>query len=297
MTEQAAAPQGAVVVAQPRAIDTLKQALEDRIPDISAVLPEGMKPERFIRTAILAISKSPALMECTQASLVRSIVEAAEVGLEPTGSLSRAWLVPFRDRDRPRPEAQLIIGYQGLADLMRDTGRVRQVWAEVVYEGDEFSYELGMNPVLRHVPAHKTEDPSKIIYAYACARFADGEVQFHVMSKAQIDAIRARSKGRNGPAWTQSYPQMARKSALRQLANYVPLSTKAQGAIERDDEREFGQPTATAIPTGIAAAREALAARAARVLPTPAVEGEAMPLESPLQETDSTAEAATEGSR
>ncbi len=299
MVQEAEAPTGAVVVTQPaRAVDTIRRALEERIDDIAAVLPEGMKPERFIRTAILAVSKSPDLLACSQASIVRSIVEAAELGLEPTGSLSRAWLVPFHDKDKPRPEAQLIIGYQGLADLMRDTGRIRQVWAEVVYEGDEFAYELGMHPVLRHVPAHQTEDPTKITYAYACARFADGEVQFHVMSKAQVDAIRARSRAKNAPAWMYSYAQMARKSALRQLANYVPLSTKAQGAIERDDEREFSVPVAAPVPKG-SSLREQLAAKAAEVSAAPqqapAVDGEVVPLDAAIPQSADAARRSPDG--
>lgn len=247
MAEQA----NALVVSPPqRAIVQIKDALDSRIEDIAAVLPEGMKPERFVRTAILAISKSPDLMECSQASLVRSIVEAAEVGLEPTGSLSRAWLAPFKEKGKPRPEAKLMIGYQGLADLMRDTGRIRQVWAECVYEGDEFEWDAGAQ-TLRHVPAFATADPVKITFIYARARFNDGFIQSHVMTRAQVEAIRSRAYSRNSPAWVGSWPAMARKTALRQLANYVPLSTKAQGAIQRDDDAEFG----TATPTEAPAAR------------------------------------------
>ena len=60
-----------------------------------------MDIERFKRVALLAVSKNPDLLACSPSSIIRSIIEAAEIGLEPTGSLNRAWLVPFKDKDKP----------------------------------------------------------------------------------------------------------------------------------------------------------------------------------------------------
>lgn len=232
---------------EPRAIVKIRTALQDRTQDLLAVLPDSMggspekRVERFMRVSLMAVSKNPEILACTPSSIVRSIIEAAEVGLEPTGSLNRAWLVGFRaNKDAPK-EAMLMIGYQGYADLMRDSGRVKRVTAEVVYEGDLFRVIKGTEqPRIEHEPAYATEDPSKITYAYAIAWFGDGTYQSEVMSRAQIELIRAKSRQRNGPAWTQGYPQMCRKSTIRRLANYVPLSARAASAIARDDEAEFG---------------------------------------------------------
>lgn len=240
-----AATDSAVIVAEPRAIEVLKTELAAREGDLLAVLPPGMDVQRFMRVSLLAVSKNPDLLKCTPGSIIRSIVEAAEIGLEPTGSLNRAWLIPFKDKDKPKPEAQLMIGYQGYADLMRDSGKVKRVTAEVVYEGDHFKVVKGTaDPHIEHEPAYKTEDPTKITYVYAVAFFGDGEQQFEVMTRDQVEAIRAKSRQRNGPTWTQSWPQMARKTLIRRLANYVPLTARAVEAIARDDEREYGQPAA-----------------------------------------------------
>jgi recombination protein RecT len=221
-------------------IESVKAALDLRAEDIQAVLPPGMDARRFTRVSLLAISKNPDLLECTPTSIIRSIVEAAEIGLEPTGSLNRAWLVPFRENASAPKEAQLMIGYQGYADLMRDSGKIGQVWAEAVFQGDVFKVVKGSEPRIIHEPKYETEDPTKVTHVYAIAVFKDGTQHFEVMTRTQVELIRAKSRQKNGPTWTQNWIQMARKTAVRRLQNYVPLSARAIEAIARDDEREFG---------------------------------------------------------
>ena len=83
----------AVAVREPdRALTVIREELEARESDLLAVLPAGMTPDRFIRVSLLAVSKNKDLLRCTPGSIIRSIIEAAEIGLEPTGSLNRAWL-------------------------------------------------------------------------------------------------------------------------------------------------------------------------------------------------------------
>ncbi len=143
--------ENALVVKEERSIELIKTELEKRETDLLAVLPPGMDAQRFMRVSLLAISKNPALLRCTPGSIIRSVVEAAEIGLEPTGSLNRAWLVPYENKDTKKQEAQLMIGYQGYADLMRDSGKVTRVVAEVVYDGDHFKVVKGTDePRIEH---------------------------------------------------------------------------------------------------------------------------------------------------
>jgi phage RecT family recombinase len=267
-------------------IEGVKQALDLRADDIQKVLPPGMDAQRFTRVALLAVSKNPDLLECTPTSIIRSIVEAAEVGLEPTGSLNRAWLVPFRENANSPKEAQLMIGYQGYADLIRDSGKITRLTAEVVYNGDIFRVYKGTEtPRIVHTPRYKTEDPSEITYAYAVAWFADGGVQFEVMTRQQVELIRAKSRQRNGTTWTQNWPQMARKTVVRRIANYLPLGERVlrggltvAEVLARDDEREFGEGQSTAVSSGAAHVRERIrnrrGAQPEEVAPAPEQEPE-----------------------
>lgn len=307
-----AEPQQSTAVAvvpptQEKAIVTIKRELEAREQDLLAVLPHGMDAQRFVRVSLIAISKNPDLLACTPGSIIRSIVEAAEVGLEPTGSLNRAWLIPYENKDTKKKEAQLMIGYQGYADLMRDSGKVTRITAECVYEGDHFRVIKGTEePRIEHEPAFATEDPTKITFVYGVAWFADGTNQHEVMSHQQVEAIRAKSRQRNGPTWTQNWPQMARKTLVRRLANYVPLTARAIAAIARDDEREFGPTSAAPTVSRTAEVRDRVLNRGKEAEPAQDAPGSAAqaevapdagpsPSASAAQQMEPTAPVATEG--
>lgn len=253
---------------EPRAITLITSALNDRLDYFRSVLPASMDASRFVKVAVTAISKNPDLLRCTPMSIALAIGEAAEIGLEPTGSLNRAWLVPYGD------QATLIIGYEGLQDLARDSGKITAIWSRNVYEGDEFEEVEGSERRLVHKPHHKTEDPEKILFSYAVAQYLDGTLVWEVMSKAQVDAIRAGSRGKNSKGWVQSYGQMARKCPVRRLCHSLPLTPRAIRAIQLDDEHEFG-PAAPSEPkvTKASAVRERIAARNPRKRPTPAKSG------------------------
>ena len=129
-------------------------------------------------------------------------------------------------------------------------------------KGDKGASKGTDEPRIEHEPAFTTEDPAKITYVYAVVWFRDGGHQSEVMTRVQVENIRAKSRQKNGPTWTQNWPQMARKTLIRRIANYVPLSTKAIEAIARDDEREFGSPgTATIVETRASRVKDRLAAR------------------------------------
>jgi recombination protein RecT len=237
-------PTKALATIAPR--EVVKADLDSQIETFMEVMEGDEKSARRIaKMAYAAITKNPELLNCVQwprgrASLIQAVVDAAEVNLPPSGNLNRASIAPFREHSGdPYPLAKLMIGYEGLADLMRD-GPIEDVWAEVVYEGDLFEVEKGLTPTLKHVPAFLTEDVTKVTYLYAVAFFKSGKTHFEVMSREQVEAVRAMSRSKNGPAWTGSWPQMARKTVLRRLSKYVPLSDRAAKGIQRDDEREFG---------------------------------------------------------
>lgn len=211
-------------------------------PQIVKTLPNNMSIDRFQAVTFQAIARNPDLVDCEPASIILAVLEAASLGLEPTGSLSQAWLVPYKPAGARHPRAQLMIGVRGLEELARRSGRVSSITSRVVYQGDEFEVWFGTDEKIVHRPSFVT-DPTKITATYAIAHLTDGGQVFDVMTKDQIDAIRARSKAKNSGPWSTDYPEMARKTVVRRLAKTLPLSIEARDAIERDDELEFGQPT------------------------------------------------------
>jgi recombination protein RecT len=265
-------------------VKAVEASLWQREEAIRAILPNNMDMRRFVKTTMIALSKNKDLHDCTQESIVRSIIEAAEAGLEPTGMLSRAWLVPYANKGVK--EAQLQIGYQGLADLMRRSGEVRKVITRVVYEGDEFNVIQGTEERVEHTPAYLTEDPLKITYFYCIVTYKDGTSQHEVMTRAQVDMVRSRAKAKNADAWTLNYPEMGRKTVARRASKWTPLTVEAIEAIAKDDEREFGIPTIANVTGGVtttrtSSLRESIKAQAQEI------EGSAVEVES-SQQTEAT---------
>ncbi len=242
----------AVVVATARdKVSAIDQALDQRAEALLAIMPASLDYARFRKVVTLAISKNPRLMECTPSSIVRSVIEAAELGLEPTGLLGRAYLVPYRvnvaKRGAPpkwEDQAELRLGYMAYVDLALRSGRVRAAEARLVYEGDAYEVMFGTEPRINHRPAFLTSDPEKILHAYAVVWYVDGTFDFEPMRKDQIDGIRARSKSANSGPWVTDYGEMAKKTVLRRLMKRAPLTVEAMEAINRDDEREYAAPVA-----------------------------------------------------
>lgn len=197
---------------------------------IAQVLPKHVTSDRMLRLALVAANKTPKILECTPASVIQCLVTASSLGLDVSGSLGSAYLIPFKN------ECTLLIGYRGFLELVRRSGQIRTVEAHCVYENDEFIYELGLKPRLEHKP-HRGDDRGELVAAYAIAWFKDGDsYQLEVMWRHEIDAIRSRSRSANSGPWVTDYDEMAKKTVVRRLCKYLPMSVDLQRATTFEDE-------------------------------------------------------------
>lgn len=226
------AEQPAATAAVAKREKTIFDLIRDQEAGFARALPSMISAERFVRVAITAIRTKPALARCTQQSLLGALMLSAQLGLEPSGPLGHAYLVPFGN------EVTFIIGYKGMIDLARRSGAISSIYAECVYEGDEFSWQRGLHPDIVHKPlAADRDDASKITHVYAVARFkGEGEEpQFEVLTRAQVETYRKRSKQPNGEMWTKDYPIASKKTALRRLFSWLPSSVETSQAIASDE--------------------------------------------------------------
>lgn len=221
---------------------TLKDLLERARPAIVQVLPKHLSVDRMLKVALSATARSSALQRCTSQSILRAVMQAAELGLEPGGLLGDAYLVPFRNKIRRGDgqtvlveEAQLIVGYRGYIRLARQSGEVSTIAAHVVRERDSFEVEYGLTPRLVHRPNFR-EARGEPICAYACLNLKDGGYQIDVMSREEIEAIRARSRARDSGPWVTDTAEMWRKTVVRRLLKYAPLSSEQFRRMQEHDE-------------------------------------------------------------
>lgn len=217
---------------------------------IKAALPRHMTPERMARIATTEMRKVPKLRECDPMSFLGAVIQCAQLGLEPGNALGHAYILPFDKREKVggqwktvRTEAQVIIGYRGMIDLARRSGQIVSIDARAVFEGDRFNCELGLDPKIEHVPDWQNPnraDPDKLRFVYAVAKLKDGGVQFDVMSRADVDAIRARSQSASKGPWVTDYAAMAVKTVVRRLFKFLPVSIEMQTAVGLDEMAEAG---------------------------------------------------------
>jgi recombination protein RecT len=213
----------------------VRDYLERMKPELNAALPKHMNPDRMARVALTTIRTNPKLLECSIESLMGAVVQASQLGLEP-GLLGHCYLIPFRNGKTGKTDVQFIIGYKGLLDLVRRSGEIESIAAHVVHEKDTFEFEYGLDEKLRHVPC-LVADRGQVTLAYAYAKFKDnGGYQIMVMTKPEIEAIRERSKAKDNGPWVTDWEEMAKKTVLRRLCKYLPMSIEIAGAIERDEQ-------------------------------------------------------------
>jgi recombination protein RecT len=206
-------------------------------PMIAPMLPKGVTAERMLQAALLVATIDPTgiVAKCTPKSLALSVARIAQWGLEPGVT---AHLVPFFDKKKGCYEAQAIPDYKGLIQLMRECGS--RIDAQVVRAGDEFHYEMGLTPILRHIPAAKA---GEIVAAYCIVRRKGEEPTFEVMTADQINAIRNKlSKQWSGEKVPLLPEWYARKTVIRRASKYVPMygdhGAKLRMALTQDAEYE-----------------------------------------------------------
>jgi recombination protein RecT len=209
---------------------------------MAMALPKHMTSDRLARIALTEVRKTPALGKCDQASFLGAIMQCAQLGIEPGSALGHAYLLPFDNRKKGITEVQFILGYRGMIDLARRSGQILSIEARAVYTADKFHVSLGLNPDLTHEPDWEAEDRGPLRFVYAVAKLRDGGTQFEVMSRADIEKVRQKSRaGQSGP-WVDHYEEMAKKTVIRRLFKYLPMSIEMAGAVEQDERIDINLP-------------------------------------------------------
>lgn len=190
--------------------------------------------------AIQILMNNQALLGCDPESVKHSIVNVALTGLTLNPALKYAYLIPRKGK------CILDISYMGMIKILTDAGAVKNIDAGVIYSGDKFDYRKGSDPYFKHQPALKNKGEK--VAAYAIAFLRDGGFQFEVISKEEVEKIRATSesykneKGRSFSPWETWEDEMWKKSALKRLFKLLPktnFSDQLIAAISHDYQNEM----------------------------------------------------------
>lgn len=227
-----------------RQVDSVQKLLmNDMARDqLAAVAAKHMSPERLMRVTANAIRTTPLLQECEPLSFLGALMQCAALGLEANTVMGHAYMIPFKNNRKGIVEVQLIIGYKGLIDLARRSGHITSISANIHYDDDDlWEYEEGTEAKLRHIPGPQEGNP---LHAYAIAKFKEGGHAYVVLPWAQVMKIRDGSQGyktavkygKKDSPWIAHEGAMAKKTAIRALAKYLPLSVEFRDAVAIDND-------------------------------------------------------------
>lgn len=206
----------------------MQQMLKAMETEIAKALPSMVSSERFQRVALTAFSSNPKLQQCDPKSFIAAMMQSAQLGLEPNTPIQQAYLIPYGN------QVQFQVGYKGLLELAQRSGKIKTIYAHEVRENDDFEMDYGLEQALKHKPLLKG-DRGPVIGYYAVYHTVEGGYSFVFMTKDEVlEFAQAKSKTfRNGP-WQTDFDAMAKKTVIKQLLKYAPISIELQQAITTD---------------------------------------------------------------
>lgn len=197
---------------------TQKQVTSNVATRIEAMKGEGLliapnySVSNALSSAYYALKNSNSgnlLQQCTQDSVYNALLEMVTQGLSP--AKKQCYFIKYGS------DVQLRMSYFGTIKVTKDLQEVKDVTANVVYEGDtlEVSVENGRKKLVKHETDWQNAD-NPIIAAYCIITRTDGEEFFEVMTKKQIDKSWSKAKTKNVQI---DFPdQMAMRTVINRAA-------------------------------------------------------------------------------
>jgi recombination protein RecT len=223
---------------------TIAQALEQMRPKIEAALPRHLNADRMIRIALTEFNKTPDLQKCDVKTVFASIIIASQLGLEP-GVMGQGFLIPYKDQKKNVTVCTFVPGWQGYVDLISRAGRAT-VHTGTVYPGDEFDFEYGSSPNIKHKPGDESDDDEPFTHVYAVGWVKDAQRPvIEVWSRAKVlkhlkrfNKVGDRHYAIKGGE--HNLGMYGRKVALLQVIKYMPKSVELHTAAQLDYAADAG---------------------------------------------------------
>lgn len=200
-------------------------------------IPKDYSPENALKSAYLILTdmvdsqKRPVLQSCTKESIANALLNMVVQGLSPMKK--QGAFIAYDGKLSWQTE------YHGNIALAKRYGGVKDVTANVIYEGDVFEYTIdpatGRKKIIRHDQKFENIDINKIKGAYATLILEDGSNFVEIMNIAQIRTAwnQGAAKG-NSPAHRNFADEMAKKTVISRACKLF-ISTSDDSSIIPDD--------------------------------------------------------------
>jgi len=200
-----------------------------------------------------------------QQSLADAISNVGAIGISLNPANKHAYLVPRKIGQKNSNGKEILsicldISYMGMIKLATDTGVVKYMKAELVYENDEFTYHgFDRRPEIAVKNPFDTESRGNLLGCIAWAKLKSGDYLNEFMTLADIDKIRDDSQayksavGKGGwtlknNVWVKHEGEMQKKTVIKRLYKTLPVSdgsevmSHAINVLNQHEGIEFDQP-------------------------------------------------------
>jgi recombination protein RecT len=193
-------------------ITNWKSSLKEAHGKFVAINPEKAQSE--LGFAMQIFQNSPTLQGCDPQSILNAVVNVARTSVTLNPVMRLAYLVPRKGK------CVLDFSYMGLVAMLRDNNCIKSISAHIVYEDEEFDYDVAYNKI-SHKPSYaKTEEQHKSrgrIGCYSRATLPNGEVVFEFMPMWEIEKVKRLSEGSSSKysAWQTWEEEMIKKVVIK----------------------------------------------------------------------------------
>lgn len=201
------------------------------------VVAPSYAPANALKSAFFAMTNSPSgnlLEKCSKESIANALLDMVVQGLSP--AKTQCYFIPYGST------LKMTRSYFGTMKVVKQLSNVKDIWAEVVFEGDVLKIRNDNGrKVLESHETDWTNQDNAIIGAYCIIEKVDGERILTVMTKKEIDRSWQQSKNKSVQ---NAFPQeMAKRTvinrAAKQFFNTSDDSDILIEAVNRTTENEF----------------------------------------------------------
>ncbi|KIL23762.1 hypothetical protein B4127_2695 [Bacillus pumilus] len=211
-----------------------------RLKDEGLVLPSNYNASNALKSAFFKLQElkdkdgRPALESCSRESIANSLLDMVVQGLSP--AKTQCYFIPYGK------QLQLNRSYFGTQAVLKRLTNVKDIWANVIFAGDVFDYEIdgGREKLIKHETKFENRD-KPIIGAYAVVKTIDDMELLTIMTKKEIETSWSQAKTK---AVQNKFPQeMAKRTVINRAAkNFINTSDDSDllvQAINNSTENEY----------------------------------------------------------
>lgn len=190
--------------------------------------PNNYSPENALKSAWLKLQEVKdkngklALETCTQPSIANALLNMVIQGLNPMKN--QCYFIPFGN------QLTLMRSYFGSIAVAKQFGEIKDITAEVIYEGDKVETEIkrGKTTILSHTRSFENINKAKIVGAYVTILYNNNIEESLLMTIDQIKMSWKKSKlnpESKDSTHSQFTEDMCKRTVINKICKYY-INTK-----------------------------------------------------------------------